>query len=696
MDAHAMRHATGTYGATPPSEARTAHARADEETSNSTRFDGWWTTPRGGARRRAVVAIGGVSAVAALALFGAHEGGYPRGGWLGTETTTTRARARGAWSAPSAGFTPPFELPEDLHAAIAALGDEPTMGIEANVDSYKGVEELEGGGYVVEVEGGLNATLRRLQTYMLLNRQKDAENERCEAEKEYMGQAAYDEGATSPLKVNASEYAGKLSAEIAQDKTVAAEHEHILQARAAARLGKNNAGTNFAGVVSGTSAVNTEVSNSKVINTEYCWKDSYGRGVGVTPSHCPSHKETLAGGIICYDKCHNFGSNWYRFGYDCHQSCNSGWDDHGLLCHKANWGRGVGEARCEWQEWWAAADLGESRSTQPTHQRKLLGGVVHAVVQAVRKTKLVCGGSLCSRVGKQDCLGLCYPPCPSSNPNWIGCNLCGASCSSYAGGIAPSCMKGVKVSPGMEWATCPPGWDFDAGLCYQPCRKGFTGVGPVCWGDAPIVNGKKWVHCGMGAASDSAACATATTDQILGPLEIVAFAATAGTSSTATAAAKASKKAGLKNAATQLKKHAKDVAKDPQSGPSFINACDDLINAESDTDKARAAMALISIADPTGVTSTISAYTYDTCDKIQDTSSTVFVRPTDWASCNMAVDWWWSGNACYEACYNTQTQCGNHVGRNGDGSCAYQSRVCARPNHQCVGQGANKAFVSTC
>jgi len=646
--------------------------------------------------RCTVVAMGSVAVVAGLAWLGGDGRGY-RGGGLRTETTRMMPTSElGIPRAPSAGFVAPFDLPEDLHAAIAALGDEPTMGIEANVDSYEGLEELEGGGYAVEVEGGLNATLRRLQAYMLLNQQKDAENERCEAEKESMGQAAYDEGATNPPRVNTSEYTGKLAAEVKQDETVVTEHEHVLQARAAARLGGSR-GTNFANGVDGVSRVNTEVSNSNAINVEYCWKDSYGRGVGRVPSHCPSHKETIAGGIICYDKCHNFGSNWYRFGYDCHQRCNHGWNDHGLLCHKSNWGRGVGQARCEWQEWWAAADLGESGSVhQPTHQRKLLGGVVKAVVQAVRKTKLVCGGSLCSRVGKQDCLGLCYPPCPSSNPVWIGCNLCGASCSSYAGGIAPSCMKGVKISPGMEWATCPPGWDYDAGLCYKPCKRGFTGVGPVCWGDAPVVGGKKWVHCGMGAASSSAACASATADQIIGPLEIVAFAATLGTSSAATSAAKATKMSKLKGAAKALKKNMKDVAKDPQTAGSVESAANDLIAAESETDQARAAMALISVVDPTGVTSTISAYTYDTCDKIQDPESTAFVRPTDAYSCSIASDWWWSGYACYETCYNTQTQCGNHVGRRSDGTCAYQSRVCARPSNQCVGQGSNKAFTSAC
>ena len=587
--------------------------------------DGRWMTR---ARRRtwrkyiasspSVMTVGFVGVagfVGAVAWMGTGDGVWKRVHASSETTRMMRTSELGVPRPPSAGFVAPFELPEDLHAAIAALGDEPTIGIEADVDSYKGLEELPGGGYAVEIDGGLNATLRRLEAYMRMNQAKDKENEQCEAEKEAMGEAAFDEGATMPLHVNTSEYVGTLAAEIAQDEHTLEVHEEILQARAAARLGKNNWGDAASNTLDGAGTVNTELNNHGAFSGDYCWRDSYGRGVGVVPSHCPSHKETLAGGIICYDKCRNFGSNWYRFGYDCHQSCNSGWDDHGLLCHKPNWGRGVGEARCEWQEWWAAADLGEAGTAQPTHQRKLLGGVVHAVVQAVRKTKLVCGGSLCSRVGKDDCLGLCYPRCPSSNPVWIGCNLCGASCSGYAGGIAPSCMKGVKTSPGMEWATCPPGWDYDAGLCYQPCRKGFKGVGPVCWGSAPIVNGRQWVECGMGAATDSGVCAQKTADQILGPLEMVAFVATAGTSSAATAATKASKAA---TAAKELRKVGKEAFDNYQNYMSFQSGVNDLASADSPTEYTRAASALLGIVDPTGISSTVGAYAFDTCDKIHD------------------------------------------------------------------------------
>jgi hypothetical protein len=608
--------AAAAYGATSRDDARHHHQHEYtvtrfEDADEARVFGGVWRSRRKYASALTLGVVVVVVVGGAVALKGTDDV-WKRTTIDGRTTRMMPTSELGVPRPPSAGFVAPFELPEDLHAAIAALGDEPTIGIEADVDSYKGLEELPSGGYAVEIDGGLNATLRRLEAYMRMNQAKDKANERCEEEKEAMGEAAFDEGATMPLHVNTSEYVGTLKAEVAQDEHTLEVHEEILQARAAARLGKTNWGNAASNTLDGAGTVNTELNNHGAFSGDYCWRDSYGRGVGVVPSHCPSHKETLAGGIICYDKCQNFGSNWYRFGYDCHQRCNSGWDDHGLLCHKSNWGRGVGEARCEWQEWWAAADLGEAGTAQPTHQRKLLGGVVRAVVQAVRKTKLVCGGSLCGRVGKQDCLGLCYPPCPSSNPVWIGCNLCGASCSGYAGGIAPSCMKGVKTSPGMEWATCLPGWDYDAGLCYKPCRKGFTGVGPVCWGDAPIVNGRRWVECGMGAATDSGVCAQRTADQILGPLEMVAFVATAGTSSAATAATKAA------TAAQKLKKVGREAFDSYQNYMSFQSGVSDLESANNPTEYTRAASALLGVVDPTGLSSTIGAYTFDTCDKIHD------------------------------------------------------------------------------
>ena len=46
---------------------------------------------------------------------------------------------------------------------------------------------------------------------------------------------------------------------------------------------------------------------------DFCWKDSYGRGVGTVPKKCASGQDRI--GLLCYDKC---GKNMKRFGFDCH------------------------------------------------------------------------------------------------------------------------------------------------------------------------------------------------------------------------------------------------------------------------------------------------------------------------------------------------------------------------------------------
>ena len=57
-------------------------------------------------------------------------------------------------------------------------------------------------------------------------------------------------------------------------------------------------------------------------------------------------------------------------------------------------------------------------------------------------------------------------------------------------------------------------------------------------------------------------------------------------------------------------------------------------------------------------------------------------------------DFWKAADGtCYESCYNTKTQCGNHIGRNGV-YCAYKSPVCARTD--CGGSGGNMANAPPC
>jgi len=70
---------------------------------------------------------------------------------------------------------------------------------------------------------------------------------------------------------------------------------------------------------------------------EFCWKDSYGRGVGTIPLSCAPGQERL--GLLCYDNC---PAGMKRAGVDCHSICPSGWRDDGFFCRHTEYGRGAG------------------------------------------------------------------------------------------------------------------------------------------------------------------------------------------------------------------------------------------------------------------------------------------------------------------------------------------------------------------
>lgn len=69
------------------------------------------------------------------------------------------------------------------------------------------------------------------------------------------------------------------------------------------------------------------------IEREFCWKDSYGRGVGLIPSDCGSREKI---GFFCYDRCQ---SGYSRFNLDCLQNCPSDLRDDGFSCRGAEYER---------------------------------------------------------------------------------------------------------------------------------------------------------------------------------------------------------------------------------------------------------------------------------------------------------------------------------------------------------------------
>lgn len=68
----------------------------------------------------------------------------------------------------------------------------------------------------------------------------------------------------------------------------------------------------------------------------FCWKDSYGRGVGTLQDSCGALEKI---GQLCYPKC---PAGYSRVGTDCQQNCPAGWTDQFQFCRFPDYGRGYG------------------------------------------------------------------------------------------------------------------------------------------------------------------------------------------------------------------------------------------------------------------------------------------------------------------------------------------------------------------
>ena len=347
---------------------------------------------------------------------------------------------------------------------------------------------------------------------------------------------------------------------------------------------------------------------------EFCWKDSYGRGVGTVPQKCKSGYDRI--GLLCYKKC---GKNMKRFGFDCHSVCPSGMRNDGLFCRKAEYGRGAGYP---WKFGDGLNDKGMKKRCEAKH-----------------------GKGKCEKNG-----AIFYPKCKSGYKN-VGCCICrpnrpNCKALGLGGQFDLSCAKKVAIGKPLT-GECGSGKNKDAGLCYKKCKSGYDGVGPVCWADKP----KGWVNCGMGAAKDSKTCASITFGQVAAVGEMALFIGSLGSSSGAKAATgpqKASKLAKLKKDFERMKKafdkiketekmkKAIKAAKNAGRVKKGFNAGKTLSAATTEEDMVRAAAQIAAIADPSGVSSTVAAYTYPKCSKyfgpVQPNKPPAAGKPTQTAS----------------------------------------------------------------
>lgn len=351
-------------------------------------------------------------------------------------------------------------------------------------------------------------------------------------------------------------------------------------------------------------------------NPNYCWKDTYGRGVGTIPVDCAANEERQ--GLLCYPKC---PTGYSGTGPVCWQSCPAGFTDNGAFCLKPEpYGRGWGYA-------WKAED-GLSNS-----------GMLSRCQQAE--------GVACEMWG-----AMAYPKCKSGFAP-VGSNICSPVCQGGMTDIGISCAKNTTTRA-TNTATCGTGMDYDAGLCYGACKAGYDGVGPVCWGTCPA---DKPYACGMGCATDASVCAQVTSDQVLSVVSTAASialsAVSGGAGGAAIQAAKMGAKTAVKEAGKQLAKGvtkeavkgaikgaAKQVGKDVAE-----NTLETWGTALVTYDATSAAYAAagedppdfdLTSLDPTGISSIVMAYNYPKC--APPATGSVRANPTIPAAAPSAYD----------------------------------------------------------
>jgi hypothetical protein len=295
----------------------------------------------------------------------------------------------------------------------------------------------------------------------------------------------------------------------------------------------------------------------------FCWKSSYGRGVGTIPPACNTDRVKQDG--MCYNACK---SGWEGAATMCLRTCPSGYVNTGLTCH-------IDKALLIG----AKFDVCNFSTSCPS-------GYTNA-------------GLLC---------GLNTPGVPAGyeaaikGPAASGLDL---SRQIYDRGIglAPSVCDGGKVNSG--------------GLCYSSCKPNFSGVGPVCWGTCP----KGWTDCGAGCAPSASGCGKVILSQVaavgMSVVKIGGLIVTAGGSAGAT---NDPAQAELARTALQQLKDTYEANKlliqaSQQAGAAGA-AYTNLLQAVTPEQIVKATMELINAFEPTGLSGAAASFTYSTCDKI--------------------------------------------------------------------------------
>ncbi len=233
-----------------------------------------------------------------------------------------------------------------------------------------------------------------------------------------------------------------------------------------------------------------QVSDSR---QEYCYRQTYGRGVGAPVSTCREDEDK--NGALCYPKCRE---GFHGVGPVCWEGCPDGYTDTGALC---------------------------TRPAATEHLTVKLSncseGFENTLLSCFNphnwKTRPISHSDCDPGLHKEKLEAYCYSDCRPGFANT------GVSCYRGPDTIAKKTYGRTAGTP----MHCKPGTDNDAALCYPYCREGFHGVGPVCWERCP--SGR--TDCGAGCATSTKACAMDTASMVVAPVMLAWNIATFGSTS---------------------------------------------------------------------------------------------------------------------------------------------------------------------
>jgi len=256
----------------------------------------------------------------------------------------------------------------------------------------------------------------------------------------------------------------------------------------------------------------------KVKTTEerlpFCWRQSYGRGVGTIPGRVADCEAGYVNhGATCHRPARSIGAGSRV------ASCPSGYTNMGLTCYRGPHTFG----KCCTTVW----------SKCPCNR----AGYTNFGCTCTRGAHSMGMGSMKCPHGyfQSKITARCHKNCPPGYSNTGETCYRGPVTKGIGSMRCKSNEKRILARCFPKTGSCFGGGEKQAGLCYKRCRAGFHGVGPVCWQDCTT----GWTGCGAGCAKSKTECGMVIVDQVIAPLVLAANIATMGMSTGATAGAKA-------------------------------------------------------------------------------------------------------------------------------------------------------------